>query len=189
MASAQGFNSRQLDLSRYFRLPPQTEVWTPIGLTDAQISNRESRNKGVIARLKSKVTLEEARAEMNIIAGRLEQQYKDNEGFGVTLVPLQEQLVGNVRVALFALLGAVGFVLAIACANVANLLLARSSSRQKEIAIRAALGASRGQVIRQLLTESVMLSLAGGALGILLALWGIDLLLALSPDNFLESMK
>jgi putative ABC transport system permease protein len=174
---------RSQDLPSYFQMPPQTELWTPIGLTSKQIANRGSHNKAVIARLKPGVSLEQAQAEMRTIAGRLEKQYKENEGYGVTVLPMRDQLVGDVRVALWILLGAVGFVLLIACANVANLLLARSAGRQKEIAIRSALGATRGRVLRQLLTESVMLSAIGGLLGVLLAVWGLDVLLAISPDN------
>jgi len=170
-------------------LNPETELWVPVAFTPHQLSEDErgSHWLNVLARLKPGVTLQQARTEMDAIARRIQQQhrknYSDESGWGVIVEPLHETVVGNVRSSLLILLGVVGFVLLIACANVANLLLARASVRQKEIAIRAALGANRFRLIRQMLTESILLSLIGASLGILLTLWANDLLVALKPQN------
>ena len=159
------------------------DLYVPLAATSEE-TGRGNYSFFAIGRLKPGVTINQAQAEMSTIEGRLEQQYPEgNTGIGISLVPTQEQTVKEIRPALLVLLGAVAFMLLIACANIANLLLARATSRQKEIAIRTALGASRLRVLRLLLTESVMLSLAGGCLGLLLAFWGTDALMALAPDN------
>lgn len=145
---------------------------------------RDNNYLRVLGRLKPGVTLERAASTMSTIAERLAREYpRTNEGSGITLVPLREQLVGNVQAVLWVLLGTVGLVLAIACANVANLFLARASARRQEFAVRAALGAGRGRLVWQLLVESVLLALGAGALGLLLALWTLDGLLALVPPE------
>lgn len=160
------------------------DLWLPTAINP---NNPERRNHqfGIVARLKPGVTVAQARAEMNVIARRLESAYPaTNTGWGVTLFPMAEMYTGRIRPVLLILLGAVGLLLLIACANLANLLLARAATREKEIAIRGALGAGRLRLIRQLLTESLVLALAGGALGLVLAAWGVRLMRGIVPDMF-----
>jgi putative ABC transport system permease protein len=162
---------------------PVSELWAPLAIDPAGV-NRGNRDLFTIGRLQPGVSIEEAQAEMATIAQRLAEQYPDsNRGMGVHIVGFHQQLTGNLRAALLILLGAVVFVLLIACANVANLLLARSATRQRELAIRTALGAGRSRLMRQLLTESVLLSLLGGALGLALALWNFDAIVAALPAH------
>jgi len=162
-------------------ISPATELWTALRLGDeSHRMKRTERYLQAVARLRPGVSLRQGQAEMDAIAARLAQQYPDaNAGGGARLVQLQEHLFGSLRESLLVLLGAVVFVLLIACANLANLLLARSAAREKEFAVRAALGAGGRRVARQLLTESALLSLLGGVAGVLLARWGVTLLMTL----------
>jgi putative ABC transport system permease protein len=169
-----------------FGIASKIDAWMPMAFKPDETANdaRGGHYLSVVGRLRPGVTVAQAEAELKVLAAQLATQYPDsNKGWGIFLMPLQDYSVRDVRTVLYTLLGAVGCVLLIACANIANLLLARATARHREISIRAALGASRARLVRQLLTESVLLALCGGLAGILLARWGLDALLALAPAN------
>jgi putative ABC transport system permease protein len=169
------------EVPSYYHFAPRTDLWVSASLTQREIDNG-SLGFSVVARLKPGIPVNQAQAEMSAIMRQLEKEDPDNnKGFSVRVIPLHETIVSGLRPALLAIMAAVAAVLLIACVNLANLLLARAVARRKEIAVRAALGAGRGRLLRQLLTESLLLSLAGGALGVLLARWGVAALERMMP--------
>jgi putative ABC transport system permease protein len=166
-----------------FSYPDRAELWRPLPIDPAKL-DPGPHYLNVVGRLKPGVALAQAQADMSTIAARLSQQYKEkNAGHGVKLERLTGVVVGDIGLALYVLFGAVGFVLLIACANIANLMLARVGTRQKEIAVRTALGASRLRIVRQLLIESIMLAIGGGVIGLLLAIWAVSWVVSLGADT------
>jgi putative ABC transport system permease protein len=176
-----------------FRFPPEVDLWLPADL-DGENPSRTSHNYNAVGRLRDGVTVEQANQEIAAIARHIHDASSEQGDYLLKdgmVIPLQDSITGEARSPLLVLLGAVGFLLLVACANVANLLLAQASVRVRELAIRCALGAARGRLVRQFLTESFLLSLAGGGLGILAARWGVAGLVALAPENLprLESVS
>lgn len=166
------------------RVLDDAELWTPLIFDNPDMKIRRFHFLRAFGRLRAGVSIHQAQADVDAVAAGLEKQYPEsNTTWRLRLVPLRDEILGNIRTPLYVLLGAVGFVLLIACANVAGLLLARAAGRQKEIAIRSAMGARPGRLIRQLLTESLVLSIAGGGFGLLVAVWGTALLVKGAPDN------
>jgi putative ABC transport system permease protein len=176
-----------------FQFPEKTEMWGPLAPDEGMRSDKARFGffLPVVGRLKPGVTRAQAQADLDVVASQIEKQFPDMAGYGVNVVPVLENTVGPIRRALIILFVAVLFVLLIACANVANLLLARATVRQREVAVRAAMGAGRWRIVRQLLTESILLAILGGALGALLAWWALRLLVELSPANIprLENIR
>src|SRR3989442_226015 len=175
---------RGAEMPAGYALMAQTDVWRPYSDRAEYWRDDDTRDFIAMGRMKPGVTVAEAQAEMTGIAQREAEAYpKTHTGWTIHLRPLALQVAGKTRPVLFILLSAVAFVLLIACANVANLLLCRSAARRKEMAVRAAIGAGRGRIVRQLLTESVLLSMIGGRIGLVLGAWGVHVILALSPPN------
>ena len=171
-------------MPEHFNFPKGAEIYSPLPMTPELMKNRSSHGYYVVGRLKPGASIEGSQAEIDNIMARLEQQFPEsNKGWGSTVFPIVADTVRLYDTALWVMMAAVGFVLLIACANVANLMLARASGRQREIALRTALGASRWRIVRQLLTESVIVALIGGALGMLIGFWGIDALRASNPAD------
>jgi putative ABC transport system permease protein len=181
----EGFHfPRANEMPPVYNLPEKTDIWTPLAWDAAGWQNRTRRFFNLVGRLKEGVTQAQAQAEMDGIAARQAKDYpQTHEGWRVWLTPLFKQVVGQTRTPLLVLLGAVGFLLLISCANIASLLLARAAARRREIAVRAAIGAGRGRIIQQLLTESLLLAMLGGSIGLLLGYLGLDLLLGFIPPT------
>ncbi|MBC7792046.1 MAG: ABC transporter permease [Anaerolineae bacterium] len=170
-------------MQRGFQYPNDAQLWIPL-VPDRNAQRRGTHNLRVVGRLKPGMTRERAESDVATIARRLEEQYpEDNAKRSARLEPMRDAIVGNVRTPLLVLLGAVGLVLLIGCTNIANLFLARAATREREVAVRTALGAGRGQIVRQWMTESVLLALVGGACGLLVAHWGLQALMAAAPDT------
>jgi putative ABC transport system permease protein len=170
-----------------FQFPARTDIWVPKAALSPVNPSRSAHNWRVIARLKPNVTLDRARGELSQIAKRIHGDFKDVTAVDATVLPLQSAFTARIRPALLLLLGAVGFLLLIACANVVNMLLARATAQEKEFAVRAALGASRMRLVRQCVTESLVLALAGASLGSVLATWGVGTLLTLGQGQIPRS--
>jgi putative ABC transport system permease protein len=167
-----------------FQYPTYADLWIPLVFDAKEKSIRDTHSLSAVGRLKPGASIEQGQANIGLIAATLEQNYpRTNTGIGMRIVPLKEQITGSIQTQLLIIFAAVGFVLLIACANVANLMLARAASRQKEMAIRTALGAASSRLARLLLTESVVLAVVGGVLGLLLAYWGTQLLVSASPTH------
>ena len=161
----------------WYRTPGAADIWTPIDMAPKKLGPRGEHYLRAIGRLKPGVTLAQARADLKAVSARYEKQFPDsNKNVSAIVIPLREVLAGDSSSQLWTMFGAVALVLLIACANVANLMLARSTQRQREMALRGAIGATRGRLVRQLLTESVIVSLAGGAVGVVLAFIGVSVL-------------